>query len=175
MRPNLLLALLVALPNAVWAAKKPIFIDLREDREARRTERDEERAAQARIAEVMRKMESGDLPKIQFAFDSAEILPESYPTLEAVLAILSANPTLKLMVRAHTCAIGSDEYNLDLSRRRAKAVKEWLVKKGVPPPSVRYRGLGYHVPIADNSTPGGREKNRRVEFRVTFRDWDSVY
>jgi outer membrane protein OmpA-like peptidoglycan-associated protein len=79
------------------------------------------------------------------------------------------------MIRAHTCTIGSDKYNLNLSQRRAKSVKEWLVKQGVPPPYIRYRGLGYHVPVADNSTPEGREKNRRVEFRVTFRDWDSVY
>ena len=122
---------------------------------------------------IVKKIERGELPKIQFEFDSDEILLESYPTLDAVADLLRPRPTLKLMVRAHTCTVGSEAYNLDLSQRRAKSVKTFLVKRGIPPPSIRYRGLGFSQPVADNSTEKGRARNRRVEFRVTTRDWPS--
>jgi flagellar motor protein MotB len=45
----------------------------------------------------------------------------------------------------------------------------------VPPPSIRFKGMGYSMPLEDNSTDAGRAKNRRVEFRVTYRDWEAVY
>lgn len=130
---------------------------------------------QEELARIVKRIDSGELPKIQFEFDSDKILLESNPTLDAVADLLFANSHLKLMVLAHTCLIGSAEYNLDLSQRRAKSVKAYLVKRGIPPPSIRYRGLGYSRPIADNSTEEGRSKNRRVEFRVTTRHWNSVY
>jgi len=59
--------------------------------------------------------------------------------------------------------------------RRAKAVRDYLIKKGVQPSSMRYRGKGFSEPIADNGTPEGRERNRRVEFLLFTRDWSSVY
>ncbi len=78
-------------------------------------------------------------------------------------------------MRARNSYFVTEEYNLDLSARRARSVKRYFAGKDVPPPSMRSRGLGFSQPIADNSTDEGRAKNRRVEFRVTFRDWDSVY
>lgn len=162
-------------PAWAWGRKnKPTYIDLSDEDERNKPDplpKDPER----QILEIQRRMERGDLPKIQFEFDSAKITLESYPTLEMIMNILLENPKLKLMVLAHTCVIGSEQYNLDLSQRRAKSVKAWLTSRGVPPPSIRYRGMGYSMPIADNSTEEGREKNRRVEFRVTFRDWEAVY
>ncbi|MBI3552215.1 MAG: OmpA family protein [Elusimicrobia bacterium] len=133
------------------------------------------RDPQEEVDAVVKKVERGELPKIQFDFDSDAIRMNSSPTLDAVVDILLANPKIKVMVLAHTCTMGTEVYNLDLSRRRARSVKEYLVKHGVPPPSIRYHGMGYSVPIADNSTKEGREKNRRVEFRVTFREWPSVW
>lgn len=127
------------------------------------------------FAQLLQRIKRGDTPPIQFEYDSDEILGDSYATLDAITEILLANPRLKLTVLAHTCNMGSEEYNLDLSERRAKSVKTALVKRGVPPPSVRYRGMGFSRPIADNDTEEGRAKNRRVEFRVTNRDWSSVY
>lgn len=171
----LALCLLVAADSAwAWGRKKPTFIDLSDERERNEEDprpKDPERA----ILELQRRMEKGDLPKIQFEFDEDKITLESYDTLSMILEILLDNPKLKLMVLAHTCRIGTEEYNLDLSQRRAKSVKAWFVARGVPPPSIRYRGLGFSMPIADNSTEEGREKNRRVEFRPTFRDWPAVY
>ncbi|MBI4374979.1 MAG: OmpA family protein [Elusimicrobia bacterium] len=132
-------------------------------------------ATQKELDEVQRKINSGELPKIQFEFDSAEITEESYPTLDAVADILLRHPELKLVVLAHTCNMGGEDYNLKLSKRRGLAVEHYLVKKGIPPPFIHHIGKGLSEPIADNSTEQGRSKNRRVEFRVTDRDWESVY
>lgn len=127
------------------------------------------------LAEILKKVERGELPKIQFEFDSAKILLESYPTLDAIAELIMSDDKIKVKVLAHTDNIGTDEYNLDLSQRRARSVKSHLVKRGVPPPSVRFIGLGSTQPIADNATDEGRALNRRVEFRLTTRDWNAVY
>lgn len=136
---------------------------------------EEERRAREALAEIEKKVESGTLPKIQFEFDKDDITPESDPTLILVADLLLRHPRLKLVCLAHTDSIGTAEYNLDLSERRARSVKKFLVKRGIPPPSIRYHGMGYSRPLADNSTDEGRAKNRRVEFRVTYRDWETVY
>ena len=134
-----------------------------------------EARAQQSILEIERKIRRGELPKINFEFDKDEITPESYPTLDLVADILLNNPKLKLFALAHTDAVGSAEYNQDLSERRARSVKEYLVRKGVHPPSIRFKGFGFSRPIADNATAEGQAANRRVEFRVTMRDWRAVY
>ena len=134
-----------------------------------------EQKAREALADIEKKIARGDLPKIQFDFDKAEITPESYPTLNLIVSVLSRSERLKLFVLAHTDSVGTEDYNLDLSERRARAVKEFLVKKGLPPPTIRYRGYGFAHPLADNSTEEGRAKNRRVEFRVTTRDWNTIY
>ncbi len=130
---------------------------------------------QEEIDAIAKRVAKGEIPKVQFNFDSDKILPDSFQTLDAVVAVILANPRLKVVVTAHTDSVGTETYNLDLSRRRARSVKEYMVKHGVPPPSIRYFGMGYSAPIADNSTEGGREKNRRVEFRVTTREWPAVW
>jgi outer membrane protein OmpA-like peptidoglycan-associated protein len=135
----------------------------------------EERRARDQLAAIQKKVESGDLPKIQFEFDQDVITPESDPTLILIAELLMKNPRLKVICLAHTDSIGTEEYNLDLSERRANSVKTFLVRKGVPPPSIRFKGMGYSRPLADNSTDEGRAMNRRVEFRVTYRDWETVY
>lgn len=131
--------------------------------------------ASEELAEIQRRVDKGDLPKIQFGFDSDKIRADSFPTLDAVADLLRRTPRYKLLLFAHTCNIGSEDYNLTLSRRRAKSVKTYLVKRGILPPSIRYRGKGFSEPLADNGTPEGREKNRRVEFRLLQRWWSSVY
>jgi outer membrane protein OmpA-like peptidoglycan-associated protein len=135
----------------------------------------EERRASEALADIQRKIERGELPKIQFEFDSDAITPESDPTLTLISELMLKNPRLKVICLAHTDSVGTAEYNLDLSERRARSVKSFLVRQGVPPPSIRFRGMGYSRPLKDNSTDEGRAKNRRVEFRVTYRDWETVY
>ena len=100
---------------------------------------------------------------------------ESYALLDIIADFMLKYPDLKLRIVAHTCKTGSREYNMDLSERRAKTIMNHLVSRGVPPPSIRFRGAGFDEPVADNATDEGRQKNRRVEFRFTEREWNSVY
>lgn len=131
--------------------------------------------ADRELQKIMTRIERGDIPKVQFDFDKSDIRPESYTALNMIADVLLKNPTVKLKIIAHTCSMGTAEYNLKLSERRAKSVMDFLVERGVPPPTLRFRGAGFAEPIADNSTEEGREKNRRVEFRIVTRDWGSVY
>jgi outer membrane protein OmpA-like peptidoglycan-associated protein len=135
----------------------------------------EEIAASQELTKIQKRIDRGDLPKIQFDFDSDRIRPESYPVLDLIADVLLKNLRVKVRISAHTCIIGTQAYNQALSERRAKSVKTYLVKQGVPPPYIRFKGWGFSKPIADNSTEEGRSKNRRVEFRVIHGDWDSVY
>jgi outer membrane protein OmpA-like peptidoglycan-associated protein len=155
------------------SAPRPLFVDTDERRELSADE--QERAAREALEDIQKRIERGDLPKILFEFDRDEITPESAPTLDMVSSVIVRNDKLKVIILAHTDSIGTEEYNQDLSERRARSVKTALAKRGVPPPSMRFMGFGFSRPIADNSTDAGRAKNRRVEFRVNGRDWPAVY
>jgi len=176
MKKLLLSALLPVALAACSSAGRPIMIDDERPKPERPANAaDEEARARERIREIETRIEKGDLPKVQFEFDKAELLPESRPTLDRVAEVILSSGRLKLMIFAHTDNVGDDAYNMDLSHRRAKAVQSYLAGRGVPPPSMRFRGYGAAKPIADNATEDGRAKNRRVEFYVTTRDWNSVY
>jgi outer membrane protein OmpA-like peptidoglycan-associated protein len=101
---------------------------------------------------------------IYFDTDKAEIKPESKPTLAEIARLLQQDPALKLYVVGHTDAVGSLEYNMELSRRRAEATVRALVSEyGVDPRRLKPFGVGPLVPVASNDTEQGRAKNRRVE------------
>jgi outer membrane protein OmpA-like peptidoglycan-associated protein len=103
----------------------------------------------------------------QFDKDKIDPTPQSEDVLHGVLRVLSAHPEYALLhVAAYTDNMGSDEYNLSLSRRRAEAVVGWLVARGVPASSLMSDGFGKARPIAPNTTEKGRAKNRRVEIHV---------
>lgn len=171
-----LLGLVLLSALAACKAGPPTILITDEDRQSyKRDDEAEERRAREELAAIQKKVETGTLPKIQFEFDKDVITPESYPTLQLVARLLNKNPRLKVICLAHTDSVGTEEYNLDLSERRARSVKAFLVKEGVAPPSIRFKGMGYSRPIADNATDEGRAQNRRVEFRVTYRDWEAVY
>ena len=101
---------------------------------------------------------------IYFDTDSAVVKPESEPTLSEIAALLASQPDVKLIVVGHTDDQGSYEHNLDLSRRRAEAVRAQLVEAhGVGAPRLRSAGVGYLAPAASNDDATGRQLNRRVE------------
>jgi len=100
---------------------------------------------------------------IHFDSDSANLRPDSTPALQQVVALLTAQSSLKLNIEGHTDSTNTDAYNLDLSRRRAQAVAEWLSKNGVAASRLSAHGYGSSHPVADNATPQGRALNRRVE------------
>ena len=104
---------------------------------------------------------------VHFDTDKAIIKPESFPLLDEVVGVLSKNPQLKhVRVEGHTDNRGTGPYNLDLSRRRAASVVEYLVQHGIARSRLLSAGYGFERPIADNSTALGRAKNRRVEFKL---------
>ncbi len=105
--------------------------------------------------------------KIHFDFDKSVIKKESYGILDDVASILKSNSQIKrVRIEGHTDSIGSDAYNMKLSNRRANAVRDYLVNKGIAPSRLESIGYGKSRPIADNKTAAGRAQNRRTEFNV---------
>jgi len=106
------------------------------------------------------------LNNVYFDFDSDVIRPESFPELDRISEMLLDNPNLHMTIDGHTCSIGTDEYNLDLSNRRAGSIVEYFLSKGVLATNLEYHGYGESLPKASNETEEGRELNRRVEFEL---------
>lgn len=115
------------------------------------------------------KLEPGkiiQLKNIYFEFDKDELMPRSFVELNKLLKIMRDNPKLVIEIMGHTDALGDDAYNLDLSRRRALAVVNFLLENKVNKNRLRSHGEGETKPIATNDTDEGRAQNRRVEFVV---------
>ena len=100
---------------------------------------------------------------IYFDTDSSVPRPESEATLQNVLQLLKADTSLKLEVQGHTDDTGAPDHNVTLSDARAASVKQWLTGHGIAPAVLTSKGYGATKPVADNKTPEGRAKNRRVE------------
>ena len=109
------------------------------------------------------------LEQVQFKTGSAEILPASDDLLGQVASVLNEHPEILVVeVQGHTDNRGSKAMNKKLSQKRATAVVEWLTNRGKVETSRLYaQGYGLEQPIADNDTDEGRQKNRRVQFRIT--------
>ena len=105
------------------------------------------------------------LEGVQFEFKSAKLTSDSYAVLDRVVLGLQDWPEIRVEVAGHTDSKGSNEYNLDLSDRRAKAVRDYLVSRGIDRSRLEAKGYGESEPIASNDTDAGRTKNRRVELK----------
>ena len=101
-------------------------------------------------------------------FDSASYTPElgAREKLAKISGILLAHPGLALQIEGHTDSVGSDEFNQQLSERRASSVRDFLAEQGVPASSMTAHGFGKTQPVASNDTAEGRQRNRRVELVV---------
>lgn len=109
--------------------------------------------------------------KIQFKKASALILAESHDLLNEIVAVIQANPDItKIAIEGHTSSEGAEDFNRDLSKRRAASVLKYLTDKGVAADRLNSAGFGPDRPIASNDSEPDREKNRRVEFNITARD-----
>jgi outer membrane protein OmpA-like peptidoglycan-associated protein len=108
-----------------------------------------------------------NLPEVTFAVDSTTISPQMRTVLDDVAQSMITYPNSLIDVMGHTDSTGSEQYNLDLSRRRADSVANYLVSRGVSRARMESIGYGEQYPVADNSTPEGRAQNRRVEIRIT--------
>ncbi len=102
-------------------------------------------------------------------FDTGKysLKPAAREKLAKVSGIILGHPGLKIAVEGHTDSVGGDDYNMRLSENRASEVRDFLINQGIPPANVTSQGFGKTMPVADNATAAGRQKNRRVELVVS--------
>ena len=102
-------------------------------------------------------------------FDTAQysLKPGAREKLAKVAGIILGHPGLKIAVEGHTDSVGGDQYNSKLSENRADSVRGYLTSQGIDSATVTSRGFGKTMPVADNSTAAGRQRNRRVELVVS--------
>ena len=103
---------------------------------------------------------------VDFEFNSTQLTAPAQQTLDGVANALQTQPELNVEIQGHTDSVGSAAYNLNLSQRRADAVKTYLVGKGVGASALTAKGYGKAKPIASNDTAEGRAQNRRVAFEI---------
>ncbi len=105
------------------------------------------------------------LKNIQFEFDKYKLLPVSFPELDRVVEILQRQPLWKAELAGHTDYIGTDDYNLELSKNRANSVRDYLVSKGISSSRLKAQGFGKQQPLVPDKDDNARMINRRVEVR----------
>jgi outer membrane protein OmpA-like peptidoglycan-associated protein len=108
------------------------------------------------------------LGDVLFDTNKATLKPGADQRLERLVTFLQQNPNERLIIEGYTDSTGSEEYNEQLSQRRAQAVADSLASRGVPASRYRAVGRGQGFPVATNATPAGRQQNRRVE--IVFSD-----
>jgi outer membrane protein OmpA-like peptidoglycan-associated protein len=103
---------------------------------------------------------------LKFEFDKAELRPEDRELLARIAGILMTSQDYSVSVNGHTDDVGTEEYNQKLSERRAEAVRDYLVKAGLPPSILSVTGHGKSRPLVPGSSEQARAKNRRVELGI---------
>lgn len=106
------------------------------------------------------------LNNIFFDFDKATLKKESFVELDRIVSLMNERPTMQVEISGHADATGPEDYNLQLSGRRARSVSAYLVKKGIAQDRITTTFFGETKPVDSNSTVEGRRKNRRVEFKI---------
>jgi OOP family OmpA-OmpF porin len=117
------------------------------------------------VPEAVKKF-TGVIEGIEFDTGKATIRKKSTEKLDAALKVLTDYPKLKIEISGHTDNVGKDEANLKLSQDRADSVKKYFTDKGIDAARIQTRGAGPSQPIEDNKTAAGRQKNRRIEFKL---------
>jgi outer membrane protein OmpA-like peptidoglycan-associated protein/opacity protein-like surface antigen len=113
---------------------------------------------------------TGVISRINFRKNSAELTASSIPTLRQAVKVMKDYPLLRIEISGHTSSEGKREANMKLSKQRADAVKAYLVSASLDERRINSIGFGPDKPIADNKESKGREKNRRIEFRLLSQD-----
>ncbi|MCD4732222.1 MAG: OmpA family protein [Bacteroidales bacterium] len=106
------------------------------------------------------------LNNIFFDFNKATLRAESIAELDRLNKLMTDTPSLKIEISGHTDNVGSASYNQKLSESRAKAVVDYLAKKGIGRSRMEFKGYGFEQPVASNKTKEGRQQNRRTEFKI---------
>jgi len=106
------------------------------------------------------------LKNIFFDFDSDSLKSTSYPELGQLTDLLISNPGINIQINGHTDNVGTEQYNIELSEKRAKSVYNYLIEKEISPSRLYIKGYGAKKSVESNDTPGGRAANRRTEIEV---------
>ena len=109
---------------------------------------------------------TGVIKGIEFDLGKETIRPGSFGVLDGAAFVLNEYPSLRVMISGYTDDVGSRDKNLELSLKRANSVKAYFVDKKIDAGRIETRGAGPDEPIADNKTAAGRQKNRRIEFKL---------
>jgi outer membrane protein OmpA-like peptidoglycan-associated protein len=120
------------------------------------------------ISEDMKKKVDVAANNILFVTGSAKLQAKSYKGLNEVVKIMQENPEMELQIDGHTDNVGSDERNQTLSDDRAASVRAYIISKGISESRISSAGHGETQPLADNKTAAGRQKNRRVEMKLSY-------
>jgi peptidoglycan-associated lipoprotein len=122
-----------------------------------------EEAAARRLAEARNVLQA----MIYFDLDMSDIRDDSKATLDQKIPLLNANPNLTIKVTGHTDSRGSDEYNIALGQRRARAVRDYLVQRGIASSRITLDSRGEEQPVAQGEDESAWSQNRRAEFEIT--------
>jgi outer membrane protein OmpA-like peptidoglycan-associated protein len=147
----------------------------REKEAAEKAEREKEELRATLLAQFNRILETRDTPRglvvnlgdVLFATAKFDLRPEARERLAKLSGIVLAHPGLNLTIEGHTDNVGSDTFNQTLSEQRAQSVRQYLVDQGLESSAISAQGFGKTMPVADNTTADGRQKNRRVEIIVS--------
>jgi outer membrane protein OmpA-like peptidoglycan-associated protein len=164
--------------QAELAAAKEEVLRTREEAARAEAERNRKAAEALRsqlLEQLNRVLETRDTPRglvvnmgdVLFDTGKFDLRPEAREKLAKLSGIVLAHPGLNLAVEGHTDSVGGDELNQALSRDRAGSVRSYLIEQGLTDGSVSAQGFGKSIPVADNDTAAGRQKNRRVEIIVS--------
>ena len=140
------------------------LIGRRMDRQAEELEREIEGAEIVRVEEGIKvTFDSG----LMFAVNKSDLTIATRENLSNLAANLNEYKDTEILIEGHTDSSGSEEYNLELSNKRAQAVTDFLTSKGVEGSRLSVIGYGESQPVADNETAEGKQANRRVELAIT--------
>jgi outer membrane protein OmpA-like peptidoglycan-associated protein len=110
---------------------------------------------------------NGNISKtVLFEFDKSLVKKDSYGELESMINLLKMNPNYKLSLEGHTDAVGTESYNVGLSKNRVNAVRDFLIMNGISPDRIVPQHHGETKPVADNANADGRKSNRRVDVTI---------
>ncbi|QQS51659.1 MAG: OmpA family protein [Bacteroidota bacterium] len=106
------------------------------------------------------------LKNVYFETGKSELLPDSYQTMNSVVKLMQNNPSIVLEISGHTDNVGTQKYNENLSKARAKACVDYMVAQGISADRLQYKGYGFQFSLFPNDTNENKAKNRRVEFKI---------
>ena len=152
-----------AIIGAAVGGSAGAIIGRRMDKQAEELKREMEGARVERVGEGIKiTFDSG----ILFAHNSAQLSSTAMQNIEELAKTLKKYGDTNVLIQGHTDATGSDQYNLNLSQRRANSVRAFTTRQGVASNRITTEGFGERMPVASNNTAAGKQANRRVEIAI---------